>query len=89
METITCQFSCDGCGLRSHPVEVRAREQDEDIIEWMENTVGRSVAFEHLVMSPTCRAQGVRDLKIPLPPEGEGEDKWVGMPGSSAFDHGD
>ena len=65
---ITIMFSCAGCGLVKHKLQVPARET-EDIFEWMEK-VKRWLGDEHERVSPQCQSPCC-DLMIPMPDDAE------------------
>lgn len=65
---ITIMFSCKGCGLEKHKLQIPARE-DEDLLVWMEKVKGW-VADEHHKVSQNCRTERC-DLYLPMPPEAE------------------
>lgn len=62
---ITIKYSCDACGLRDTELSVPGRE-GEDIMEWMEKTVGQHIRKDHYVKSPSCDAESVQNLMIPI-----------------------
>lgn len=52
------------------PVEVTlsimARPDGGDIVDWVENCLGASVAVDHRARSPRCRARAMEYVKIPV-----------------------
>lgn len=63
---ITVMFSCDGCGLKDHKIQVPARETaEEDVRIWMAK-LGGWIGEEHQRLSPNCKSMTMKDLKIPL-----------------------
>lgn len=83
MSTITVLYTCHACGVTKQPVECRAREEHEDLIEWM-NKVRWRVAKDHTRRSLLCE-ESKCDLMIPAP----ADSRWVGekdgpLPGGPA-----
>lgn len=62
--TITVLYSCVLCGLDRATCVVPARA-DEDVRVWMDQTI-RVVAADHAHRSPTCTAQQLSNLMIPM-----------------------
>jgi hypothetical protein len=62
---ITCKFTCHGCRLIDHPFNVRAREQREPVVAWLEFVVRPAMSAAHDKASPWCKS-GNADLKVPL-----------------------
>lgn len=62
--TIVCRYTCNTCGIRSRPVVVPARE-DEDILTWVRATAAR-IRGDHRQIVPGCRGT-VCDLMVPWP----------------------
>lgn len=62
--SVRCLFSCHGCALKDHPVNVRERRDREDLLAWLD-MVRFAIAREHRRVSPACAAREC-DLKIPL-----------------------
>lgn len=67
---ITCKYSCPECGLVDREVQVPARTT-EDVVVWVQQKVGRAILIDHCKVSPRCRAQVIKNLMIPTPPEAE------------------
>lgn len=62
---ITIMFSCE-CGLKSHKLQVPARETaDEDIRIYMDK-IAHWINEEHHRVSPNCQATKITDLFIPI-----------------------
>ena len=55
-------FSCEGCGLKRHELQVPARET-EDVVAWVRQ-VNHHVSVEHRHVSPRCHAVKC-DLYLP------------------------
>lgn len=66
------RYICPGCG--EHRFMVRYRNNDEDIISYMDNVIKPGIGKSHRQKSPSCTNQTV-DLKLHLPAGSEG----VGM----------
>lgn len=64
-KTTTVQYSCDLCGLKDIPVEVKAREKDDDILDWM-TKIGYDLAEDHNKRSLQCSPKTLSNIKIPL-----------------------
>jgi hypothetical protein len=64
---ITIYFSCEGCGLVKHPLQVPAREdpETEAVIPWM-NQTAHCISDEHRRISPNCKALEMKNIMIPL-----------------------
>lgn len=58
---ITVKYSCNQCGLVKREVGVPIRREDEDVVHWVEQTVGRAVKRDHNAVSPHCTATGKLD----------------------------
>jgi hypothetical protein len=48
--------------------EVREREADEDVMDWMQGPVNQALIADHKLRSPHCKAIMSATLKIPLQP---------------------
>lgn len=59
-------YSCAACGLQRVPVDVPARVETEDVLHWVEQTLGMAMKADHTRRSPACRAAGVQDVMIPM-----------------------
>lgn len=69
---VTVLYSCRVCGALDRPVEVKAREPDQDLMLWM-TAVQIALGADHATRachSPVC------DLKIPLPKDAD----YLGQP---------
>jgi len=73
---ITILFSCDVCGLVDAECKVRAREKGEDVAHYVQNVIGREVAYQHQLQSFTCPATSFQNLKIPI--DKNDPDCWIG-----------
>ena len=63
---ITIMFSCSGCGLEDHKLQVPARESPEiDVRVWVDQ-LRVWVAEEHIRVSPHCKSKEIENLKIPI-----------------------
>lgn len=68
---ITIYFDCPLCGLKDHALQVPARESaDIDVRTWMDSVIWHC-AEEHRRVSPKCNPRELKNLKVPLPKEGE------------------
>lgn len=62
---ITVMFSCKGCGLEKHKLQVPARDRtDVDVTAWVNQTMSH-VADEHRRLSPNCKETKC-DLYLPM-----------------------
>lgn len=69
---LTCFYSCALCGAKDRPVQVDARESEQNVVDWVERVVMEAVGRDHYsrdCASPTC------DLKIPAPEDAD----WIGQ----------
>lgn len=64
-ETITCYYSCKTCGVTRQAVQVPARTDRQDVVEWMQKTAIVAIGNDHRQRSPFCSA-GVADIAIPI-----------------------
>jgi hypothetical protein len=62
---ITVRYNCPGCGVKAAAVSVRPRRPGENIVEWVNEAVGRC-GLDHMTRSPVCN-HGRADLMIPAP----------------------
>ena len=74
MIEITVRYSCTLCGVRDRTLAVPAREEAENVVVWMERTIGL-VGADHHKQQPGCIARQLHDLKIPM----DGAE-WIGGP---------
>lgn len=84
-EFIIVKFSCDVCGLVDAEAPVRARRRDEDVCKWLGRVVANAVQERHQLLSFTCPATRIANLKIPLPSADDPE-PWIGKAGSVLHD---
>lgn len=63
---LVIKYSCVQCGIRLREVKVPIRAEGEDVVHWVEQTVGHSIMDDHSRTSPYCKAVGVQDVMIPL-----------------------
>ncbi len=54
------------CMAEEAQVFVRDRGKDQDVVDWVERTVGKALAADHRSRSPLCRADKTDYIKIPL-----------------------
>lgn len=73
---ITIKFTCDECGVKDEKVEVTAREESDNVIEWVESVVISAITFRHAIISPNCKATELTNLKIPM--DDKDPTTWVG-----------
>lgn len=73
---ITVLFSCDTCGLKDVECLVRARQEQEGVVEWMQKVVLRCIADRHRSLRLFCDAKSLQNLKIPL--DDDDESAWIG-----------
>ena len=66
-DTIACEYSCRQCGIDSAAVDVEIRGKEQDVVDWVKNTVGNAIGADHQSRSPTCLSTHMDNLKIPLP----------------------
>lgn len=62
--TITVLYSCDLCGLKRIPLEVKARDE-EDVVTWMDNVV-MLLGLDHRRRSPHCHPKSLTNVMIPM-----------------------
>ncbi len=63
--TITVKYSCFDCFLTNVEVIVPAREPDEDVVRFMNQTI-EHIGRDHHRRSPQCRPQELKNLMIPI-----------------------
>lgn len=63
---IECLYSCKLCGLNEVKVRVPAREETQDVQIWMQEVLITSFANNHSLRSPSCLAQIITDIFIPI-----------------------
>lgn len=73
--TIGVLYSCRTCGLKDVTVQVRAREDNEEVVAWME-ACGKVLGADHFLRNPHCRTESLSDIKIPI----TGADRVGGAP---------
>lgn len=73
---IAVRFSCKECGLKDIRVSVSARQEDEDVVHWVEKVMTVALCQRHALLSPSCRPKQLSDLKIPIEPDDH--DGWIG-----------
>ncbi len=64
---IRCKYSCAPCGLVDVEVDIPARREELDVVEWLERVLGHALAADHATRSPKCQAQKMERLMIPMP----------------------
>lgn len=64
MSRIRVMFTCRMCGIEREGVDVRARDEWQDILDWME-TVKRTLSIAHSERSATCVATKMDEVWIP------------------------
>lgn len=62
---ITLRYTCVQCFLVDAELEVVARKEEQDIRNWMDYVV-RQVGNDHRLRSPSCMADKITHLKIPV-----------------------
>lgn len=62
---ITILYSCDLCGLKDVKIAVAARDDDSDIMIWMDSLI-RKIAADHSHRSPRCKAVSISSVNIPI-----------------------
>lgn len=72
VQHLACFYTCKKCGQEKVPFEVRARQENEELQDWMMR-VGMTAQHAHDVKQLFCNAQ---DIKI-LTPHMEGA-RWIG-----------
>lgn len=72
---ITVLFSCRSCGLVDVPCRVRARREEEPLMEWFDRVLLRDTQICHLGRSLLCEADNLQNLKIPIE---DTPDFWLG-----------
>ena len=56
------------CMAEDASVWVPDRKDGQDVVDWVEQTVGRALAADHRARSPLCASEKVEHVSIPLPP---------------------
>jgi hypothetical protein len=64
--TIRCFYKCR-CMAQQVAVDVQERTEDQDVVDWVENTVGHAIGADHRARSPFCMATVMEFAKIPAP----------------------
>lgn len=67
-------YKC-GCMAEEATVWVPDRKDDQDVLDWVERTMGHALAADHRARSPQCRETKTEYVKIPV---GEGDDARIG-----------
>jgi hypothetical protein len=62
---IKIKYSCLQCSLKNIVLEVPARG-DEDVVAWMQNSVGANIKKDHTLRSPECPADSAQEVMIPM-----------------------
>ncbi len=77
---ITIKFSCKGCGLKNHALQIPARTDTSitGLEKWMLK-MGHWIYDEHKRRSPACRADAMQDLMIPMKHADGTECEFVGQ----------
>lgn len=65
---VEVRYTCHRCAAKERMLEVRARREDEDVVEWVQGVVMTAVAYDHGAFN--CDSTKV-DLKIHLPKDAE------------------
>jgi hypothetical protein len=73
-DKLTVWFSCWACGADRLPVEVRARPDQTDIIQWMQREVQARCYHAHKLYNLLCDQQTF-DLVIRMEPDQD----WIGQ----------
>lgn len=63
---ITCKYKCK-CLDADVSVEVPERNPRQDVVEWVEQTMGVVIAKDHASRSPWCKSDTMEYVKIPAP----------------------
>jgi hypothetical protein len=58
-------FSCKACGLTDAKAKVRYRHDNEDVVHYFREVLGRAVGTAHAILSPLCSGTHC-DLMIPF-----------------------
>lgn len=67
IDVIVCIYSCNWCGVVEQNFDVPIRLVDQEVVDWVQNTIGRALAADHGRRSPKCSATEFQNLKIPVP----------------------
>lgn len=62
---LTCYYSCKLCGVTKKSIEIPERLLDQDIVDWIENIVAKTIAKEHRMLFLFCRNTKIDELMIP------------------------
>lgn len=78
---IQCKYSCKMCGIHRVVISIPARGE-EDVVAWLHNVCGTTVAADHARRSPLCNATSMSEFMIPVAHQGEEmkADMKVGAP---------
>jgi hypothetical protein len=76
MMNVTVKYTCSGCGIRDRDVTLPCREPHEDVVVWVQETLGAAIGADHRATSPQCTRGTMDNVKIPVP-QGDG---WIGGP---------
>jgi len=66
VRSMKVQYACE-CTPSEVTVEVRDRQEGEDIVHWLESVVMIGIAHDHNTRSPNCNALAVKYVKIVVP----------------------
>ena len=73
--TIAVHYTCRMCGVEDAIVNVRARGEEQDVVNWLQETCARAIYNDHIARSPQCPATSISEVKIPI----AGADKIGGV----------
>lgn len=71
---IAITYKCK-CMAAEETIMIDARQEGEEIIWWMDNTLGPAIAKDHRWRSPVCIATTMEYVKIPVE-----DDRPIGGP---------
>ena len=74
MKPLRVIFCCVPCGIQEATMEMRARESDEDLMEWMEE-MQKKLWDAHVNLAGPCPEGKLTWVKVPLAKDAE----WIGQ----------
>lgn len=49
-------------------MDIPSREPSDDIVEWVSHVVANTIYVDHRLVSPTCAADKISEVRIPTQP---------------------
>jgi hypothetical protein len=69
-------YTCGTCGVKDREVIVPEREENQDVLKYV-NSVAECIGADHASVSPNCRANKIKEVKIPVSKDGVVGKNWV------------